>query len=100
MRSTRETIRATEEDVVSIDHDRAVPVLIAAAGAAGYAPSIHNTQPWHWRVSGDVMELSAEPDRQLPTTDPDGRLMVLSCGAALHHARTALAAEGWEYTVD
>jgi nitroreductase len=78
----------------------AASALTAAAEAASYAPSIHNTQPWHWRVAGDVLELHAEPARQLATTDPDGRLMVLSCGAALHHARTALAAEGWTADIE
>jgi nitroreductase len=78
----------------------ATPALTGAAQAAGYAPSIHNTQPWHWRVESDVLELHAEPARQLTTSDPDGRLMVLSCGAALHHARTALAAGGWAADVD
>jgi hypothetical protein len=27
--------------------------------------------------------------------DPEGRLLMISCGTALHHARVALAAEGW-----
>jgi hypothetical protein len=36
----------------------------------------------------------------VPATDPDGRLLLLSCGAALHHARIALAAAGWSVTVD
>jgi nitroreductase len=77
-----------------------VAALAAAAGTAGYAPSVHNTQPWHWRVEDDRMELRAETARQLRTSDPDGRLMVLSCGAALHHARVALAAEGWQAAVE
>jgi hypothetical protein len=76
-----------------------VTVLTVAAQTAGYAPSIHNTQPWLWRVNGEVLELHTAPSRQLPTTDPEGRLMVLSCGAALHHARVALAAEGWQIRV-
>ena len=78
---------------------RLTRALVVAATTAGSAPSIHNTQPWHWRVDGDVLDLYAEPARQLPTTDPDGRLMVLSCGAALHHARVALAADGYEVDV-
>ena len=69
-------------------------LLATAAATAGYAPSIHNTQPWRWRVQPDRLELYAERDRQLAATDPDGRLLMLSCGVALHHARLALAAEG------
>lgn len=68
--------------------------LYAAAASAGYAPSIHNTQPWRWRVLHDRLELLADRGRQLAATDPDGRLLTLSCGAALHHVRLALAAVG------
>jgi hypothetical protein len=68
--------------------------LIAAAVAAGHAPSILNTQPWRWRLESDRLELFAERSRQLPVTDPLGRMLMISCGAALHHARTALAAAG------
>jgi hypothetical protein len=32
--------------------------------------------------------------------DPDGRLLAISCGAALHHARLALAAEGWQPVIE
>jgi nitroreductase len=73
--------------------------LANAAALAGYAPSIHNSQPWRWRVTDDVLDLYAVHGRQLSITDPDGRLAVMSCGAALHHARTALAAEGWRTNV-
>jgi nitroreductase len=72
--------------------------LTAAAEAALRAPSIFNTQPWHWHVTAEALELSADPERQLPVVDPDHRLSTLSCGIALHHARVALAAEG--YTLD
>jgi nitroreductase len=74
--------------------------LTRAAEVAAYAPSLQNTQPWRWRVDGDSMRLYAEPIRQLAASDPGGRLMVLSCGAALHHARIALAAQGWRINVD
>jgi len=74
--------------------------LANAAALAGYAPSIHNSQPWRWRVGEDVLDLYAVHRRQLAITDPDRRLAVLSCGAALHHARTALAAEGFQVTVE
>ncbi|GAB1692683.1 Acg family FMN-binding oxidoreductase [Krasilnikovia sp. M28-CT-15] len=75
-------------------------VLAQAATTAGYAPSVHNTQPWHWTVLPDRLELTAQRDRQLAAIDPEGRLLLISCGAALNHARLALAAEGWRCTVD
>ena len=66
-----------------------------AAAAAGNAPSILNTQPWQWRVHPDRLDLFANRSRQLAAGDHQGRQLMVSCGAALHHARIALAAEGW-----
>lgn len=58
------------------------------------APSIHNSQPWSWRlVSADTVELHADRSRQLTETDPQGRSLVISCGAALHHF--GVAADGF-----
>ncbi|MEW2380478.1 nitroreductase [Micromonospora sp. NPDC047707] len=74
--------------------------LAEAAATAGHAPSVHNTQPWRWRVLPDALELHTVRDRQLAATDPEGRLSTLSCGAALHHARVALTAEGWRAAVE
>lgn len=74
-------------------------VLGEAVELAGLAPSIHNTQPWRWRLTGTTLELRAERERQLDRTDPDGHLLLLSCGAALEHALTALTAEGWRAEV-
>jgi nitroreductase len=64
------------------------------------APSIHNTQPWRWVYRPGVLELYADRSRQLPALDPDGRAMVLSCGAALELARLGFAAMGWQTEVD
>ncbi|WP_127505042.1 Acg family FMN-binding oxidoreductase [Actinoplanes solisilvae] len=73
--------------------------LERAATAALHAPSVFNTQPWIWQIDGDVLELRADLSRRLEITDRDGRMLVLSCGAALHHALTALSAAGWSYEV-
>jgi len=62
---------------------------------ASRAPSVHNTQPWRWRVEEASLHLYSDDSRQLPNTDPDGRDLILSCGAALHHCAVAFAAVGW-----
>jgi nitroreductase len=74
--------------------------LEAAAREALLAPSVFNTQPWQWRISGNALELRADWSRQLTATDPDGHSLLLSCGAALHHARISLLAAGWLVSVD
>ena len=63
------------------------------------APSIHNTQPWRWRAGGTRVRLYADRSRQLHHSDPDGRTLVLSCGAALHHAQVAAEGLGWQAVV-
>lgn len=54
------------------------------------APSNLNTQPWRFKVSGDELELYADRTRALPVIDPDDRELIMSCGAALFHLRTAM----------
>ncbi|MGD0064438.1 MAG: hypothetical protein ABSB76_13475 [Streptosporangiaceae bacterium] len=56
---------------------------------AARAPSVHNTQPWRFKVGEDAIELYADRCRQL-RTDPVGREMLISCGAALYGLRLAV----------
>jgi hypothetical protein len=51
---------------------------------------VHNTQPWRFTVGGQQISLHADAGRQLTVADPDGREMMISCGAALFTARLAL----------
>ena len=64
-------------------------------GAAVWAPSVHNTQPWRFAVRPGEISLYADPDRWLAVADPAGREMLISCGAALFNARLALRYLGW-----
>ncbi|OBH95744.1 nitroreductase family protein [Mycobacterium sp. E2733] len=70
-------------------------VIGAVLALAVRAPSIENTQPWRWRVGRSSLHLYTDSRMQLPNADPDGRDMILSCGAALNHCVVALAAMGW-----
>lgn len=54
------------------------------------APSCYNTQPWFFRLTGAALELFADRSRRLPVADPDGRALVIACGAALFNLRCAL----------
>ena len=69
--------------------------LRAVLTLATQAPSVHNSQPWQWRVEPNGLHLYADPSRHLPNTDPDRRDLLVSCGVALHHCTVALAALGW-----
>ncbi len=70
--------------------------LHAALSLAARAPSVHNSQPWRWRIGDQSLHLYAVPELQLPRTDPDGRDLMLSCGTVLNHCVVALAALGWQ----
>lgn len=63
------------------------------------APSGHNAQPWRFILRDRSVDLRADRDRALPVVDPDGREMVMSCGAALGHLRVALDRFGLEHAV-
>jgi nitroreductase len=80
--------------------------LAEAVRHALRAPSVHNTQPWRWRIddgddddTGGRVELYADLNRHLSATDPQRRDLVISCGAALHHLLVALAHVGLRATV-
>ena len=62
---------------------------------AVWAPSVHNTQPWRFTVEGQQVGLHADADRRLVMADPDGREMLISCGAALFNMRLALRSLGY-----
>ncbi|GAB3040054.1 NAD(P)H nitroreductase [Nocardioides flavus (ex Wang et al. 2016)] len=80
---------------------RLVPVetLHRIVEVATRAPSVHNTQPWLWRGGSHTLELFADRRYQLSETDPLGRNLTISCGAALHQAQVAAGALGWSTRV-
>jgi hypothetical protein len=73
--------------------------LEAAVAEARQAPSVHNTQPWNFRIGDDSVELLADFSRQLPVLDPTGRQLHVSCGATLQHLVVALRAAGFDSVV-
>src|SRR3982750_4766364 len=84
-------------------HENSAPLdqrtLRAAIELASHAPSVHNSQPWRWVIGPRTVHLYADLRRWLPATDADGRDLVVSCGAVLHHLRVALAASGMHAVV-
>ena len=54
------------------------------------APSVLNTQPWRFEWDGKSFAVIADLGRGLVVSDPVGRELVISCGAALLNLRLAL----------
>jgi hypothetical protein len=65
-------------------------------GYAILAPSGHNTQPWLFKHNMGGIDFIADWTRRLPAVDPDDRALIISCGAALGHFRTAIRYFGFE----
>ena len=75
-----------------------IAIIIEAAGAA---PSIHNTQPWHFTARpGGVIELHGQIDRALWVCDPQARALYQSCGAALVNVRLGIRMTGHDPVVE
>lgn len=64
------------------------------------APSRHNTQPWLFEIAGDELRVYADRARALPVADPDGRQLLMSCGAALANLRLAAAHFGHASSIE
>ncbi|WP_173052662.1 Acg family FMN-binding oxidoreductase [Phytohabitans houttuyneae] len=72
-------------------------LLETAVAAAIRAPSLHNSQPWRFRLRDGGIEVLVERDRPLPVAghgDLGDWAAHLACGAAVFNLRLALAAEG------
>lgn len=72
---------------------------LALVRAAVLAANAHNTQPWHFRVGSDRIDLFADTSRGIGTMDPLGREMQISLGCAIENLVLAGPANGMAPTV-
>jgi hypothetical protein len=90
MNETRALWETAAPSPIPIPADQVEYLLSTAARA----PSIHNSQPWRFRVRPHTIELLADPTRKV-RVDAVGREMLLSCGAALYGLRLAIRSLGY-----
>jgi hypothetical protein len=65
------------------------------------APSIRNTQPWAFKIlSNNTIELYADNSRALTVVDPDGRQLIISCGATLGYLQITINHFGYKYKTE
>jgi hypothetical protein len=74
-------------------------VLVDCVHSATTAPSLHNSQPWRFRIDGPAVEVYADPARRLEVIDPAGREQMISLGAAVFTLRLAIQRAGYHVEV-
>ncbi|WP_324787706.1 Acg family FMN-binding oxidoreductase [Streptomyces sp. H51] len=87
---------------MSVSYDKPGHAAVHLARAASLAPSPHNSQPWFFVEEGydHGFEVHADATRRMLLSDPDGREMVIACGAALFNARMAVRHLGFKPAVE
>ena len=63
------------------------------------APSLHNTQPWHFVVQDNLINVLADRSRQLHVADADARELYISIGCAIENLMIAITYFGLNATV-
>src|SRR5215468_12778150 len=88
---------AIERDTLGAqgDGDLTEAELAGCVRAAIAAPSIHNSQPWHFRYRDGGVDVFADRTRRLEVIDPYGRDLMISIGAAIFNLRLAMHQLGW-----
>jgi nitroreductase len=90
-----QTLRIAAMDLWSIGpHGEPGRLIRECLEAAVAAPSIHNTQPWRFRVTSLGIDVFADRSRLLDATDPSGRELMISVGAAIFNLRVAMSKRG------
>lgn len=74
--------------------DAVVERLAACVAVATAAPSLHNSQPWRFRIRDGGVDVYADRERHLDVIDPSGRELLISVGAALFTLRLAIRHDG------
>lgn len=64
--------------------------LVSTVRAAIAAPSVHNSQPWQFRIHDGEVDVFADWRRKLDVIDPSGRELFISIGAALFNLRITM----------
>jgi nitroreductase len=77
---------------VAAERDEAYFVPCIAAAVA--APSLHNSQPWRFRIRDGGVDVYADRRRNLAVLDPSGRELMISVGAAVFNLRVAIRHQG------
>ena len=64
-------------------------------GAGILAANPHNSQPWHFRISEQAVDLYADFSRQIGVIDPVQREMHIGLGCVVENMTLAAQAEGF-----
>jgi hypothetical protein len=84
---------------VSTPRDTRV-VFEALVADATTAASSHNTQPWRFEISENLIRIVPDFTRRCPVVDPDDHHLYVSLGCAAENLVLAAGSRGWDPSVD
>lgn len=95
MRNNYAAWELREDEFAQLHSEREKLAHLCAYGVL--APSTHNAQPWRFTIKENSISLCVVPERLVPHADPDGRLALVSIGAAIENI--VIAGEHFGYHV-
>ena len=94
--ATNGAFSAGSGDPYDLWHDWAAMTGIDRVVAAGVlACNPHNTQPWRFTVTGDVINVHSDPARRMPRNDASGREHFAGLGCAVENMVVAAGPAGY-----
>lgn len=100
MKSVASNYRAWDWRPINLDNASIEQKLRFFASSGILAANIHNTQPWKFKINGNILEIHPEKEYMLLGTDPLRRCLYMSLGCCTRNIEIAAAHYGFKTKIE